>query len=360
MNITICENLRQYRKNKGNTQEDLAEHLGISIQAVSKWERNEGFPDITLLPKIAMYYNVSVDDLLGVGRIQIEKKVAEYCEKSDAYQRKGDFDSDLSLWTEAVKEFPNNYSVLHGYMVSLYQKNQSCANPEEYADEIIKTAERLFNESDEPYHRYDVIWNLCRLYIRLENEEKAIEYANKAPGMDITRDHLFTFILKGEKAVEHIQENLCVFADLIYGEVNTMLKQGNFNNNERRKARQYSLKVFELLYEDGDYGFYCTRISSIYGELAIYDAIDENADGVINNLTLAAEYAIKFLTQKGFKRTSFLVNRTAHPEGHQGYPNTADNDCREILSIITQNKFDFCREDERFKEIEKKLERYAN
>jgi len=46
MDITICENLRQYRKNKGNTQEELADHLGISIQAISKWERTEGFGDV--------------------------------------------------------------------------------------------------------------------------------------------------------------------------------------------------------------------------------------------------------------------------------------------------------------------------
>ena len=41
MDITISEDLKQYRKNKGNTQEELAEHLGISIQSVLKWEHNE-------------------------------------------------------------------------------------------------------------------------------------------------------------------------------------------------------------------------------------------------------------------------------------------------------------------------------
>ena len=74
MEFKFSRKLKELRTKKNITQEQLARHLQISPQAVSKWERNEGYPDITLLPAIASYYNVSVDDLLGVGTIEKEKK----------------------------------------------------------------------------------------------------------------------------------------------------------------------------------------------------------------------------------------------------------------------------------------------
>ena len=351
MDITISENLRQYRKNKGNTQEELAEHLGISIQAVSKWERNEGFPDITLLPKIAFYYNVSVDDLLGVGKIQMDKKVAEYFEKDDAYQRKGEFDKNRALWAEAFKEFPNNYSVMARYMGWL---------PDEHSDEKIELAERLLKESDNPHHRHDVICCLSQLYNRLGNEEKAVEYAQKAPGVDASSWCLLTFIYNGEKLVDHVQDNLCCFVDVMDREIYRMMWNGGFDNGERRKGWQRSLKLYDWLYEDGDYGFYNTKVARIYADLALCDAEDGDVDGVINNLNFMAECSIKFLIQESFNRTSFLVNRTVHNSAHKGYPSSTDNECRTRLNMMKRDIFDFCREDERFKEIEIKLAEYAN
>ena len=77
MDITIGRRMRELRASKKNTQEQLAAHLGITVQAVSKWEREEGYPDISLLPAIASFYGVSVDSLLGVDEIERQRKLQE-------------------------------------------------------------------------------------------------------------------------------------------------------------------------------------------------------------------------------------------------------------------------------------------
>ena len=65
MNIEIANRLQQLRKEKGLSQEQLADALGISRQAVSKWERAESSPDTDNLICLAKLYEVSLDDLLN-------------------------------------------------------------------------------------------------------------------------------------------------------------------------------------------------------------------------------------------------------------------------------------------------------
>ena len=68
MEKTIGEIIAQKRKEKKLTQEELAERMGVSAQAVSKWENGLSCPDITLLPPLAALFGVTVDELLGVER----------------------------------------------------------------------------------------------------------------------------------------------------------------------------------------------------------------------------------------------------------------------------------------------------
>ncbi|CUH93441.1 helix-turn-helix domain-containing protein [Herbinix luporum] len=65
MTNTIGNRISQSRKEKGITQEEMAERLGVTPQAVSKWENDISYPDILLLPKIAEILDVSVDVLLS-------------------------------------------------------------------------------------------------------------------------------------------------------------------------------------------------------------------------------------------------------------------------------------------------------
>lgn len=63
--MNLGNNISEKRKAKGMTQEELAANLGVSPQAVSKWENNLSCPDISLLPAIAKIFGMSVDELLG-------------------------------------------------------------------------------------------------------------------------------------------------------------------------------------------------------------------------------------------------------------------------------------------------------
>ena len=64
MDMTIGKRIAHLRKEKGLTQEELAGHMGVSPQAVSKWENDQTCPDISALPKLAKLLGVSVDELL--------------------------------------------------------------------------------------------------------------------------------------------------------------------------------------------------------------------------------------------------------------------------------------------------------
>ena len=62
--MKLGQNIAQLRKQKNMTQAEVADALHISYQAVSKWERGESLPDITLLPEIAELFQISIDKLL--------------------------------------------------------------------------------------------------------------------------------------------------------------------------------------------------------------------------------------------------------------------------------------------------------
>jgi tellurite methyltransferase len=84
MNDTFSKNLTRLRKERKFTQEKLAEALGVSFQAVSKWETAQTYPDIELLPRLAGLLTTDIDSLLGY--TPIKRSITDYEEK---YKRDG-------------------------------------------------------------------------------------------------------------------------------------------------------------------------------------------------------------------------------------------------------------------------------
>ena len=78
MNIYFSENVKRMRKEKDLTQETLAEALGVSFQTISKWERGESYPDLSMLSVISSFFSVSVDVLLGIDKAHTEETIKSF------------------------------------------------------------------------------------------------------------------------------------------------------------------------------------------------------------------------------------------------------------------------------------------
>ena len=106
--LFIAENLRSLRKGKDITQEEAAEILGVSAQSVSKWERGDTLPDITLLPALANFYKVTVDSLIGMDKINEKQTRDAIFDVAHNHLRAGAVDDAITVYSEATNEVINS------------------------------------------------------------------------------------------------------------------------------------------------------------------------------------------------------------------------------------------------------------
>ena len=111
MAMTIGEKIKGLRKAKNISQEGLAKVLGVSFQAVSKWETNTTAPDVGIIPSIASYFGISIDELFDYNVLENEKKIDAICREAARYRLDDPVRAEEIL-KEGLKQYPSNETML--------------------------------------------------------------------------------------------------------------------------------------------------------------------------------------------------------------------------------------------------------
>lgn len=158
MKILIGENIKQLRKANNITQEQLAEALNITCAAVSKWERGDTYPDITLLQPLAYFFGVTLDELMGYQASKIQKDIDELIARYTELYRT-DCEAARDLIVKAHAEYPNDYQIMHCYMWNLagdYADNDP-ENLLSHKAEFLEICERILEGCKDNYIRRDAL-----------------------------------------------------------------------------------------------------------------------------------------------------------------------------------------------------------
>jgi len=180
--LKIGEKIYALRKEKGVTQEKLAEFLNVSTPAVSKWETNQTFPDIGLLPEIASYFDVTIDYLMDFApSIPREDVMDIYRKLADAFS-KDPFDKVFDQLKKYLKKYHNSY-FLHLQMGNLLINHLDRVDPARvpeinaFAEGIFK---RVMNATANPKLKHEATYSLAYCYLVSGKADEIIDLLKDA------------------------------------------------------------------------------------------------------------------------------------------------------------------------------------
>ena len=356
MEINLKEKLRSLRQQKNITQEALANHLGITPQSVGKWERGEGFPDITLLPKIAFYFDVTVDELLCVDQVRVEEAICEYQRQSKICCQNGENQKNLEIWEKAYSEFPTDCRVIEGLMHAI-NRDAVYPCPKDEAARIIALGEELLKKSTDTRQRENAVQCLCYTYDNID-KEKALYYADMSGTFFVTREDLRATILDGEEGDKACQSYMMSLIHTAASTASSMVSKTNFSPKEKIEAYTFAIDILKCLFSDDNVGFYAHDFSRYYLDIAFEYAELKDVENTLKALEESSRYAIFEADLKDANYTAPMVNRMKHTKANVS-KNYKGNACNLRLKALEHGKFDFVRNEERFKKIIADLEKHA-
>ena len=320
MQLDLGNNIRQLRRRDKRTQEALAEALGVTSQAVSRWESGGSYPDMNLIPSIANYFGVSIDELFGYTN-ERTKRIDELVTQIFEMKRQNNgVDNNISeciaFARNALVEFPGNEKLMLALASVLntagYVRYGECHLIDEEGYGIYDTEKhKTYEEWKEAIPLYEKVLQtlprgklrdratdeLSQLYLNLGMHDKGMALADLAPDMWNSRDFLRAYACDGKAYVKAHSELLLqtIRASAVLIVNITAGDQQHLSAHEKAENIASAIHLFEVICPDGNFGCHHAYVLSLELLHSLYLWLDNRKDEAFDALENARKNGLRFI-----------------------------------------------------------------
>lgn len=173
--INIAKTLISKRREKGITQDELAEYIGVSKASVSKWETGQSYPDITFLPQLAAYFNISIDELMNYSPQMTKEDIIKLYRRLSAAFASQPFEKVLAECRDIIRKYYSCFPLLLQMVVLLINHYMLAADRNTQTsilEEAVALCKRIKAESEDVWLSKDAtsLEAVCRLFLQQPDE----------------------------------------------------------------------------------------------------------------------------------------------------------------------------------------------
>lgn len=303
MQLHLGSRIREFRQRDGITQETLADALGVTSQAVSRWESAGSYPDMEIIPSIANYFGVSIDELFGYHNAR-EKRIDELAEEIHAMNAQNNgvnihIDECIARARKAMLEFPDHPKIMLSLASVLYNAGYVRYGEHHLIDaegydiydvklhrtyaewkEAILLYERVLKKCENGEIRHRAIRELSQLYLNTGEHDRALALIETAPDIYGSREFLKPNATDGRTRAaaygEALLKTVRASAELMVTEVITHEK--NMSAADKAESLRGAIGLFTLVCTDGNCGLHHAYLARIYTLLSLYLWMDGRKD----------------------------------------------------------------------------------
>lgn len=193
MNISMGKKIKELRRKKGLSQKELANYLRVSFQTVSKWENGVAMPDVSMIPVIAYFFDVSTDELFDYERINTEHRVEELCAEA-AQCRDEDPAKAEEILRQGLKQYPSNEIILNNLLYTMRAPERN--------REVVEVCKSILEVTRLDDVKYDVLRILAETYHAMGEQALVKPTLEQIPEIYFSKVELAAKLLEGEEALE--------------------------------------------------------------------------------------------------------------------------------------------------------------